>query len=165
MDLTLAQVLGALVTLVVAGIGYRQWLRGRRSVQYLAERERAYREVFAALEEAHLLIRNGGYTRETFDEGMRSANTLILKNGLYFAEQDKPVAQRYLAALNSAGKILTSERADATFAEFQAAMGNTADPIQLENLVPEYQTALRELDESRRAVVRAFERQVGKAYA
>lgn len=165
MDFPAKEALASVVTLLVAGLGYRQWVRGRRSVQYLSERERAYKDIWEALEATNLYVREGSYTREAFRERLRATNALVLRHGLYFDEADRPRVDRYLAAIEEAGRILTSDRAGKVFEDLRAGMYVTAESIALEDLVPEYRTALRELDESRRAVVRSFQEQIGRTYA
>ena len=166
MDFPLKETLGATATLLVAAVGYRQWIRGRRSGQYLAEKERSYKEIWDALETANLYVREGNYTRDVFREKVRAANALVLRYGLYFEEADRPKVSRYLTALEETGRILTTDRADKAFDALRSGMYSTAaEPLELEDLVPEYRTAIRELDESRRAVVRAFQDHIGRPYA
>jgi hypothetical protein len=165
MDFPLKETIGAAATLFVAGLGYRQWLRGRRSVQYLAERERIYKEIWDALETANLYIREGQYTPEAFRERLRATNALVLRHGLYFDEPDRAKVDRYLAAIEDVGRVLTTPRADKVFEDLRAGMYTTAESIDLQSLVPEYRDALLELDESRRAVVRSFQERIGRSYA
>src|SRR5258708_19737069 len=85
----------AAATLSVAAVGYRQWIRGRRSGQYLAEKERSYKEIWDALETANLYVREGNYTRDVFREKVRAANALVLRYALYFSEPHPPKISRY----------------------------------------------------------------------
>src|SRR5258708_36448875 len=101
----------AAATLSVAAVGYRQWIRGRRSGQYLAEKERSYKEIWDALETANLYVREGNYTRDVFREKVRAANALVLRYGLYFEEADRPKVSRYFTAPEETGRILANEPA------------------------------------------------------
>ncbi|MDB4881498.1 MAG: hypothetical protein JWL95_264 [Gemmatimonadetes bacterium] len=165
MDFPLKEAIGAAVTLTVAGLGYRQWLRGRRSGQYIADRERSYKEIWDALESANLYVREGAYTADAFRERVRATNTLVLRHGLHFEEADRPAVQRYLMAIEETGRILTSGHTDDAFKELQSSMRLTLDSaVDLKDFVPTYSAAISELDESRRAVVRAFQDKVGRPY-
>jgi hypothetical protein len=165
MAFPIKEVIGSAATLIVAWLSYSQWLRGRRSGQYLTDRERAYNEIWIALETANLSIRTDPYTRENFREMLRATNALVLRHGLYFDEADQARIGRYLAAMEEVGRVLTADRADRVFQELRTAMYTTASGIDLGGLGPEYLEALRELDESRRAVVRAFQDHIGRPYA
>jgi hypothetical protein len=164
MDLQFKDLAPPLATLVVAGIAFYQWKRTRRSGQFIADREVTYKEVWASLEDVNLFVRTGGYTRAAFEERMRDTNTLVLKRGLHIEEHDTTLVGRYLNALAETGRVLTTDRADRAFRELQSAMYTTAASVSLEDLVPEYKTALRELDESRRAVIRRFREVLGADY-
>jgi hypothetical protein len=62
--------------------------------------------------------------------------------------------------------MLTTDRANKAFEDLRSGMySSVAEPVALEDLVPEYQASIRELDESRRAVVRAFHDRIGRPYA
>ena len=165
MDFPIKEAMGAAATVIAAGLLYRQWSRGRRSGQYLSERERAYKEIWDSLESANLAIRTDQYKRENFREMLRATNALALRHGLYFDEADQTRIRRYLAAMEEVGRVLTTDRADRVFKELRSAMYTTGAGIDLEGLGPEYVEALRELDESRRAVVRAFQDHIGRQYA
>jgi hypothetical protein len=159
------EAIASATTLIVAGLGYRQWLRGRRSGHYQAEAERAYKEVWASLEDANLFVRRGDYTRDAFKERVRAANALIMQHGLYFEAEDRPLVTRYLNAIDQVGQILTSDEAAEVFRDLRAGMSLTADPIDLQDLVPEYREALSTLEASRQVVVQAFRRRIGREYA
>src|SRR5258708_36279207 len=112
----------AAATLSVAAVGYRQWIRGRRSGQYLEEKERSYKEIWDALETANLYVREGNYTRDVFREKVRAANALVLRYGLYFEEGERPKVRRYLTAPWGAGPIRTTDRADKGFGAPRSVM-------------------------------------------
>ena len=61
MDFPIKEIIAGVVTLSVAGLGYRQWKRGRRSGRFIEDRETAYKDVWQALEDVHLLIRAGSF--------------------------------------------------------------------------------------------------------
>jgi hypothetical protein len=120
MEFPIKESIGAVVALTVAGLGYLQWRRTKRSGRYIEDREAAYKAVWQALEEIHLYVRTGDFDEPTFDELMKKANTLLIQQGLYisdlsFAACTRPIAQRgalrwnafvrRLALVRSSGRV------------------------------------------------------------
>jgi hypothetical protein len=108
MDFPMKELIAGAVTLVVAGFGYAQWTRGKRSGRFIEDRETAYNEVWQSLESAHLLVRAGGFDPAALDTAITNANTLLIRHGLHLAESDKEEAARYIAAVRNLGSIMSS---------------------------------------------------------
>jgi hypothetical protein len=165
MSFPIREVVGAGVTLIVGVLAYRQTRRTRRSGQYITDRQVAYKEIWKALEETNLFVRKGRFTQQEFDSRMQSANALVMQHGLFVDEYDQELVTRYLAAMREVGRVLRTKRADKGFDELRTAMATTGAFPSLEDLVPEFKEAIREVDESRRAVVRRFREQMGAGFA
>jgi hypothetical protein len=151
------EVLGALVTFAVAGLGYLQWKRTRRSGGYIQDREAAYKAVWQSLEEIHLYVRGGAFDRSAFGELMRRTNTLLIQHGLHIEESDKREVARYIEALRRLGALfpeLKSDEAAVARREFADTMSGRAVPPELIQAFAEYEAA-------RTATMENFRRALG----
>jgi hypothetical protein len=101
MDFPIKEVIGGLVAILLAALGYLQWKRGKRSGRFIEDREVAYKEVWQSLEDVHLLVRAGGLSPLAFDAIVTKANTLLIKHGLHIADADRALAASYIDAMQN----------------------------------------------------------------
>jgi hypothetical protein len=146
---------GALVTIVVAILGYLQWKRTKRSGRFIEDREAAYKAVWQALEEIHLYARGGTFDQRTFDDLMRKANTLLMQHGLHISEPDKDRAAEYIQALARFGAVVAQMDASAP-AKHDIAV--TAAGVAMP---PEYRDAYDTYQSARKATLESFRRAIG----
>jgi hypothetical protein len=162
MDFPVKETIGAAVTLAVAAIGYRQWLRTRRGGQFIADRETAYKAVWSALEEANLRVRgNAQLTPSSFDDLERSLNALLMQHSLHLDGADKVAAHRYVKAILALGRLLTTVQENATSEELRRALYTTEAGMSAQEFMP----IMTELDASRTAVIERFRAALGAGYA
>ncbi len=155
MELPVKESIGAVVTLAVAGIGYLQWRRSKRSGRYIEDREAAYKAMWQALEEIHLYVRAGDFDAATFDGLMQKANTLLIQQGLHISDDDRELAARYIAALKELGLVLTRVEASAPARhEFAITAETVAMPPELHQVYEAYRSA-------RKVTMERFRRALG----
>lgn len=155
MDFPIKEVIGALVTLTVAGLGYLQWRRTKRSGTYIEDREAAYKAVWQALEEIHLYVRMDQFEEPAFNVLMTKANTLLMQHGLHISEGDKQRARAYMAALREFGRLLGQIEASAP-PRHELAL--TAEGVAMP---PEFQAAYETYESARRATMDSFRSAIG----
>lgn len=109
-DFPLKETAGAVATLAVGLLGYLQWKRTRLSGKSIEERESAYKAVWDATEEAHLLVRSDAFKPALFNDAVLRVNTLLLQRSLYITEPDRRAVAEYVAALAAFAEVLRTER-------------------------------------------------------
>jgi hypothetical protein len=149
------ELIGALVTIMVAGIGYLQWKRGKRSGRFIEDREAAYKEIWQALEQIHLYVRGEVFKQNEFDELMKKANTLLIQHGLHISEADKHLSGDYIQALGRFGRALA--RMDAG-APGRRDVEITAETVALP---PDFKPAYDAYQATRRITMESFRRAIG----
>jgi hypothetical protein len=155
MEFPIKESIGAVVALTVAGLGYLQWRRTKRSGRYIEDREAAYKAVWQALEEIHLYVRTGDFDAPTFDELMKKANTLLIQQGLYISDEDKDRAGGYIAALRELGLVLGQMEASAP-ARHEMAL--TAEDAAVP---PEFRRVYEAYRSARSVAMERFRRAIG----
>lgn len=155
MDFPTKELIAGTVTLIVAGLGYMQWKRGKRSGRFIEDREAAYNAIWQSLENAHLLVRTGEFDPAAFDAAVANANTLMIRHGLHIAEGDKEEAAKYLAALRNLGAIMSStEMPEQAKREIQITGEQVA-------LTGDFLAAYNEHQAARQRVMDRFRRAIG----
>jgi len=148
------EVLAASVTLVVAWIGYRQWIRGRRSGSFLQDREVAYKAVWTALEEAHLLVRAFRPSAE-LTSAVQNANALVIRHALHLRPPDRPIVETYVRALRElADAVATADWSAVEEAEFHLTLESA--PLPTTMMAP-----YRRFTDARADVMHAFREALG----
>lgn len=155
MEFPLQAFMGALVTLTVAGLGYLQWRRTKRSGRYIEDREAAYKAVWHALEEIHLYVRTDQFDEPAFNALLTKANTLLLQHGLHISERDKQLARSYMAALRAFGRVLGQIDASAP------PRHDLALTVEGVAMPPELQPAYQAYESARRATMESFRSAIG----
>lgn len=154
-DFPLKEIAGAVATLAVGLLSYRQWKRTRLSGKSVEERESAYKAVWDASEEAHLLVRSAGFSPATFDDAVRRVNTLLLQRSLYIGEADRRVVAEYVAALRAFAEVLSVGGVPESV---QHAIANTGE---FGPLPADYAESFTRLRASREAVIERFRKAIG----
>jgi hypothetical protein len=155
MDLPVKEVVGATVTLSVAFMGYLQWKRAKRSGTFIEDRQAAYKAVWQALEEAHLLVRTGECDEQTFHARIKNVNTLLIQHGLHIAKADKRRAADYMHALGELGRLLAAmDPADSPRRE----IGLTEEGVATS---PEFMHTYKAYESARQSTIDGFRRAIG----
>ncbi len=155
MEFPLKEVLGAAAAVVVGLLGFYQWRRTKRSGRFLEDREAAYKAIWDALEEIHLYARSESFSEPAFEERVRTANTLMIKQGLHISRGDQKLAAEYMDALKALGTVLAQMGSDhPTRREFYNTMPLPAMPDELG-------PAFSRVTKARDTLVDSFRRAVG----
>ncbi len=146
--------IGAVATVLVGLLGYRQWKRTKRSGSFIQDREAAYKSIWEALEEVHIYVRGQRYQQDEFDRLVREANTRLIRHALHIDESDRMLAAAYMDALAGVGRVL----AEMSESEFAHGMALTAEGMA----APQgYAAAFRAYEDARGAVIRSFRQAIG----
>jgi phosphoenolpyruvate carboxylase len=118
-------------TLIVVGMGYRQWKKQQELARYggfLSGRHVAYKQLWEKLEAAHLYVRSEVFEREAFQELVRAANSHMIVSGLHLKDGEKERVNRYLTALESLGRCMADARASSAREEARDTLYATGAP-------------------------------------
>lgn len=107
MELPVKELIGVAAAILVAAIGWSQWKRTKRSGRFIEDRESAYNEIWQALEEAHLYVRQDRFEQAGFDARVTAANTLLIRRALHVADDDRAATAAYIDALNQFGVLMS----------------------------------------------------------
>lgn len=106
--------LALLGTVLATLVGYRQWKRQQdstRTAEFVAEREKAYKELWQKLEAVHLSVRLDTFQPEKFDGQVRAVNIHVIERALYLDQEVQRQVSDYMSALRNLGQLLKDANA------------------------------------------------------
>ena len=155
-DFPVQETLGALATVLVGLLAYRQWKRTKRSGRFIEDRQTAYNAVWQALEDIHANVRSiEDYRQDDFDASVRKTNILLMQHGLHIEEADKQLVADYMRALEAFAAVV------ARIPPGHPARRKLEITAPVVVMPPGYQETFERHEIAREAVVESFRHAIG----
>jgi hypothetical protein len=141
-----AGLLGTILTLVFQAYQAKRKERLQGSEPSRMERQAAYRELWAKIEQIHAGMRTNAITGDDFNKHIQELNTYIIQHSLYIEDEDWDLSNRYLDKVKRLREVIR----EAESPEIKDVEASTRPfPTEMVNAVQELRAANEEASQLR----------------